>query len=154
MLKIFFSHLKEKTGELHPKWFMTDMAEQYNAWTAVYDGSPIKLLCTWHVDRAWRKNLTSIPNEEKKRRVYHMLRVYCWRRVTEKFECLLIESVAEWQYYVQRSKHWAACYRKHAINTNMFAESFHRVMKHVYLKGTINKRLDSFINIFTRQSVR
>lgn len=34
----------------------------------------------------------------------------------------------------------------------MFAESFHRVLKHVYLKGKINKRMDVFINVLLRYS--
>lgn len=116
-----------------------------------YGGSPNKLLCTWHVDRAWRKNLSNIPDKDKQRTVYFMLRVLLEEMDQTKFECLLKETILEWeqesvtagfceyfhQYYAKKAKQWAGCYRKQAfINTNMFAESFHRVLKHVYLKGT------------------
>ena len=34
---------------------MSDMAEQYYlARVSAFDDTPRKLLCTWHVDRAWR----------------------------------------------------------------------------------------------------
>lgn len=97
-----------------------------------------------------------------------MLRVLLEEMDPTKFECLLKESMMEWecdsqttdfyeyfrQYYGKKAKQWAGCYRKEAfINTNMFAESFHRVLKHVvYLKGTVNKRMDTFINVLVRYS--
>ena len=38
---------------------------------------------------------------------------------------------------------WGYCHRAGlGINTNMFVEAFHRVLKHVYLKGKSNKRVD------------
>ncbi len=46
-------------------------------------------------------------------------------------------------YYVKRKEQWATCYRKESfINTNMYVEAFHKVLKYVYLKGKVNKRLD------------
>lgn len=55
------------------------------------------------------------------------------------------------QQYCQNPQEWAGCYRKHAfINTNMYAESFHRVLKYVYLKGKVNKRMDFCINVLLR----
>jgi len=57
------------------------------------------------------------------------------------------------QHYACKPKEWAACYRKHAsINTNMFAEAFHRVFKHIYLKGTVNQRVDVLIHTLIRYS--
>ena len=56
----FLRAIYRKTGVINPKYFMTDDAEQYfSAWVDVFGGQPIKLLCSWHVDRAWRKNLGS-----------------------------------------------------------------------------------------------
>lgn len=49
--------------------------------------------------------------------------------------------------YANRCKQWAYCYRISAgINTNMHLEAFHKVLKHVYMHGTINKRLDICIS--------
>lgn len=169
LLNIFFSCLKAKTGSFSPKWFMSDMAEQYySAWIATFGGSPNKLLCVWHVDRAWRKNiLCHIKNKEEQATTYYTLRVLLEEMDPPKFECLLQQALKKWkdnpltsdfyeyfhQYYAQKQAQWAGCYRKQAfINTNMFAESFHRVLKHVYLKGTVNKRMDTLIHVLIRYS--
>ena len=38
-------------------------------------------------------------------------------------------------HYAKWCEEWAACYRKSAnISTNMYVESFHRCLKHVYMK--------------------
>ena len=38
------------------------------------------------------------------------------------------------------------------INTNMYTEAFHRVLKYVYLRGRINKRLDKLIYVLLKLS--
>lgn len=164
LLSNFFTHLREKTGPIFPEWFMSDMAEQYfTSWVNVYGGKPKKLLCTWHVD--WINNLYRIHNKDLQTAAYHMLRVLLEEMDTVKFHKLLQETLNEWkgnemtldfsdyfyQYYAQKPHEWAGCYRKRAcINTNMYAESFHRVLKHVYLKGRVNKRMDLCINVLLR----
>ena len=146
---------------------MSDMAEQYySTWISVFGGSPNKLLCAWHVDRAWRKNiLCYIKNKEEQARIYYTLRVLLEETDPSKFECLLQQTLVQWrdnpetnnfydyfkQHYAEKQLQWAGCYRKHSlINTNMFTESFHRVLKHVYLKGTVNKRMDTLIHVLMR----
>uniref|UniRef100_A0A1X7TXT6 ZSWIM1/3 RNaseH-like domain-containing protein n=1 Tax=Amphimedon queenslandica TaxID=400682 RepID=A0A1X7TXT6_AMPQE len=45
-----------RVGAISPLVFMSDDAEQYYcAWSGVYGLVPKKLLCSWHVDRAWKK---------------------------------------------------------------------------------------------------
>ena len=40
-------------------------------------------------------------------------------------------------------QHWGYFYRKgDGINSNMFVEAFHRVLKYSYLRGKFNKRVD------------
>ena len=55
---------------------MSDDAEQfYSAWSSVFGFTPQKLLCTWHVDRAWRKALKKhIKSQEVQALVYATLR--------------------------------------------------------------------------------
>ena len=37
---------------------------------------------------------------------------------------------------------WATCYRASAgININMYVESFHRTLKYIYMKGSVNKSI-------------
>ena len=50
---VFFKCLKENSETLFPHWVISDTASQfYNALIGIMDGKPIKLICTWHVDRA------------------------------------------------------------------------------------------------------
>ena len=63
VLTCFLKSILEKTGTIVPKWLMTDDAEQfYNAWINTFGGNRHKLLCTWHVDRAWRGHLLSVTD--------------------------------------------------------------------------------------------
>ena len=61
-------------GELAAKYFMSDCAEQYfNAWCAVFgEHNTQKLLCSWHVDRAWRSSLNDhVSNMQDRIEIYH-----------------------------------------------------------------------------------
>ena len=66
LLLINFVSLKERGGNLSPKWFMSDLAKQfYKAWVVTFENKPV---CTWHIDRAWRENLRQFST------VYQILR--------------------------------------------------------------------------------
>ena len=130
LLQVFFSHLKANTGIFSPKWLMSDMAEQYySTWISVFGGSPNKLLCAWHVDRAWRKDiLFYIKNKEEQAKIYYTLRVLLEETDPSKFECLLQQTLIQWrdnpetnnfydyfkQHYAEKQPQWAGCYRKHS----------------------------------------
>ena len=162
VLQHFFNAMKEKIGDITPKWFMSDDAEQfYNAWRAVFGCVDNKLLCTWHVDRAWRDNLTLIKDKQTQVQVYHNLRLLLEKTETNKFEILLTKTTQQllsnattsefgqyfMKYYTPRKEQWAASYRHSSlINTNMYAEAFHHVLKYIYLKGRVNKRVDKCIH--------
>lgn len=61
----FSCAIKERVGEIVPKWVMTDEADQFcSAWSS-------KLLCSWHIDHAWRGHLNSIRD----RLLNHSLKV-------------------------------------------------------------------------------
>ena len=48
--------------------------------------------------------------------------------------------------YCTRLHDWATCYRVGStVNTNMFLEAFHRVLKIVYLHHKQNRRVDSLL---------
>ena len=94
--------------------------------------------------------------------MYHKLRVLLEERDIERFDLLLQNTVLQWSedpstvefskyftaHYSQHFKQWAMCYRKRAcINTNVFVEAFHHVLKYIYLKGTVNKRIDASISM-------
>lgn len=72
--KHFVDCIKEKVGHIHAKVFMSDDAEQYYAaWSSVMDStSTKKLLCAWHVDRAWRGKIHLIKRKDKQEEVSHI----------------------------------------------------------------------------------
>ena len=47
-----------ENATVKPNWFMSDDANQYySRWVKTFEHEPQTLLCTWHVDRAWRDQL-------------------------------------------------------------------------------------------------
>ena len=162
----FFTALKKRVGIVSPAWLMSDLAEQfYTAWVASFGNRPHKLVCIWHVDRAWRENLKQLKDSELEATVYHNLRVLLEETDCHKFELLLDQTIEEFTkssttanfgkyfqtHYANTKEQWATCYRKDAfVNTNMYVEAFHKVLKYVYMKGRVNKRLDKCIFVLLK----
>ena len=61
----FLSVCKESADiDLSDIILMTDDTEVYaNAWTCVMGRPARRLLCTWHVDHAWRRNLSKVKGD-------------------------------------------------------------------------------------------
>ncbi|XP_072401025.1 uncharacterized protein [Diabrotica undecimpunctata] len=162
-MKIFFSRVEQQIGKkIKPRVFMSDMAEAYyNAWLQVMHPAEFRLYCSWHVDRAWRKNLQKVLNKEKKILIYQMLRMLLQERDIATFNILIqkflvfCQGSPEFvefayyfqQHYVNKAEHWAYCFRLFSgLNTNMHIERIHRTIKHIYLNGKYVKRLDKAIS--------
>lgn len=83
---IFFNEIKKRCGNIESQYFMSDMANQYyNAWVAVMNEGPRpkKLLCTWHVDKAWKGELRKkVGDDTVESEVYKMLRT-CLEQTTQ-----------------------------------------------------------------------
>jgi hypothetical protein len=167
VLTAFFKALKSRTGPIAVKVVMSDDAEQYySSWKSTYGGTPEKLLCSWHVDRAWRANIQAkIEKKPKGLEVYHQLRSLLHILDTSTFQKTLaqiitwmlgdpeLERFAEYiqSYYCNRTEQWAYCYRIGTpANTNMAVESFHRLLKIVYLEGKHNRRIDHLLSTLLR----
>ena len=76
LLVQFLKAVHTRVGNIETAYFMSDCAEQYyNAWSGVFGTHNTKrLLCIWHVDRAWRTALNQhIPNRQERIEVYHQL---------------------------------------------------------------------------------
>ena len=157
----FFKHLHEHVGNISPDIFMSDDAEQYHtAWCSVFGPVPKKLLCIWHVDRAWKKAIHErVKDGEQKVEVYHMLRVLLTEASITGFHTKLSQAMTFFEevtpsffeymrtIYATRSEQWATCYRIHSpVGTNMVVEAFHRVLKIEYLKHKQNRRLDHLLH--------
>ncbi|XP_008188185.1 uncharacterized protein LOC103310726 [Acyrthosiphon pisum] len=158
VLKILFSQIRALTGLIKPKVFMSDMAECFfNAWLVEMKQPKFRIYCTWHVDRAWSKNLTKVKLKEKQAEVYKIIRTLLHEQDAKAFENIFESAinqmsadeqtcefanyfVSQYGNYVQS---WAYCHRIHAgVNTNMHIERMHCTLKHIYLQGKKVKRLD------------
>ena len=161
----FLKSVKTRVGNLSPTIIMSDCAEQYyGAWVAVFEGTPKKLLCTWHVDKAWRRKLNECITEKEDRiTIYHHLRVLLeekdittLRILLQQFLSFLHKDQSTFLAYFQNEyvphiEEWAYAYRHGAeINTNMYVESFHRVLKIVYLDSKQNRRVDHLLTVLLR----
>ena len=90
----FLKAIRHQSGPLSPLWFMTDDAQQYyTACRAVFGANGTKkILCAWHIDRAWRKALhENIEGNDKQIEVYHQLRLLLTESVESQFRVLLQE---------------------------------------------------------------
>ncbi|KAF0754169.1 SWIM-type domain-containing protein [Aphis craccivora] len=150
----------EVVGCLGSSVFMTNDAPAFwNEWTKTMSPSPkFHLLCKWHIDNNWRKNLKKIAGPQTvEAYVYKTLRVLLEEPDVTQFEKLLNLFLGKLEeeptlhsfktyflsHYVHRKQLWAACYRHEAmLNTNMVLEAFHKTLKYEYLKGEKNQRLD------------
>lgn len=151
---------------------MTDITDTYyNAWQMVMDVVPNRIFCSWHIDRAWRSNLMKIVCNNYENSVVKRMEVYKALKVVQTAldeECFIklytelliqLESDSEtkpfYEYFVKQygdnRPSWAYCYRKELlINTNMYLESMHRVIKYEYLEGKKVKRLDKTLHNLMR----
>lgn len=154
---VFLEMVRKNSGVLSPHWLMSDLASQfYNAWLAIMGGSPKRLYCTWHVDRAWQQELRAkVKDTIIAAEIYKMLRTVLQQTEVATFKQYLSQlverlpalSVEFFSYFRSewygRTEYWAYCYRRGmGINTNMAVEAFHRVFKYSYLKGKANRRVD------------
>ncbi|KAJ8983606.1 hypothetical protein NQ317_004244 [Molorchus minor] len=140
VFEVFFKVVKDTVNMkvINTKTFMTDMATvYYNAWISVMGcQSTGHLFCTWHVDKAWQQNLAKMKMTSKKE-FSEFLTVLYTDEATHEMHTYLK------QYYFHNRRQWAYCYRKsRGINTNMFLESMHKVIKYSYLDGKKVKRMD------------
>ena len=157
---ILFKLLKQNCGILSPRWLMSDLASQfYNAWVGIMGGNPVRLVCTWHVDKAWQEELRAkVHDTVIAAEIYKMLRTVLQETDKLNFQDYLHQLLEklpslspEFYEYFRRewsdkTEIWAYCFRLGmGINTNMLVEAFHRVFKYNYLKGKMNKRVDKCV---------
>jgi hypothetical protein len=105
---------------------MTDDAEQYyTAWRTTFGGEPTKILCLWHVERAWKAAVVKyIKDEEVQCQVYLGLRILMEETDIPTFENLLVvflnqlqlsDGIEEFANYIYRyhqqcKTQWAISY--------------------------------------------
>ncbi len=161
-LQVFLRAVLERSGELTTSIFMSDDAIQYwNAWKETYgENSTKKYLCSWHVDKSWRKGLARhVEDPSARAEIYAKLRVVMVETIEKELMAMIQHLMsyltinyphfAEYfqKNYLNRIKEWSTFHRIGTlVNTNMHIEAFHRVLKYTYLGGKQNKRIDSLLN--------
>ena len=88
IISLFLEAIHSRIGDFETECFMSDCAEQYfNAWQSTFGGESMrKLLCIWHVDRAWRRALNDhVEEQQDKVEIYHQLRVLLQEREENRF---------------------------------------------------------------------
>lgn len=157
-IEIFLEAIKEKVGLIKCTTIMTDMADVfYNAWVNVMGETKHRLFCIWHVQRAWKKKINLIKNADKRKetsnKIYALLNELDENAFHHMFTVIINGLCQDPEtnvfgyyfrsYYASNYKSWAYCYRKNTgINTNMHLERLHGILKHLYLRGKLAKRLD------------
>nr|XP_021002468.1 uncharacterized protein LOC110282744 [Parasteatoda tepidariorum] len=162
-LSVALHAIKHICGNISPKVLMTDDAESFNnAWKDTFGEPQKRLLCSWHMDRSWRKKLSElVPNKEEQANIYKIIRCLLSEPDLNTFIVLAENAVKLFQdnevskrfgvyfekNYLRRAEVWAYSYRKWAgLNTNMHIERMHRTIKCIYLEGEKVKRLDKTIH--------
>ena len=121
----FLKSIQNRTGNLQTSFFMSDDAEQfYNSWQGVFNNVNIrKFLCSWHIDRAWRKSLNElVPAQSERINIYYHLRTLLQCQTISDFR-ILLQSFISWllenqnnfctyfqNHYCKRVEEWAFCY--------------------------------------------
>ena len=129
---------------------MTDIAPQfYDAFRAAFNCEPTQLHCTWHVDKAFKKQLKSkIKKFPIDVEVHKQLRIVLEQTNEKLFDnylsalCERLHNSVVTNYFanyfdryrVPCKEKWGCYYRVGlGINTNMFCNAFHCVFKYTYL---------------------
>ena len=160
VLSVFFESIRERCGDVKTEIFMSDDAEAYhNAWASTFSRPDKKLLCSWHVDRSWRRKIAEhIKDKEQQAEVYAAFKGL-QNETSEAGFRRSLQHVLPWlkgisepmasyfeKEYAKRPREWASCFRVGTrANTNMFVESFHRTLKEVYFERKQNRRVDHLL---------
>uniref|UniRef100_A0A8D8TG13 MULE transposase domain-containing protein n=2 Tax=Cacopsylla melanoneura TaxID=428564 RepID=A0A8D8TG13_9HEMI len=121
------------------------------------------ILCQWHLDKNFKKNLRSKCNESQFEEIYTDIKTIVQSSNIMECDALIngfinkhkASASAFVEYicsnYLERKEKWALCYRQFLahgnINTTAHVESFHNRLKKVYFNRIRNKRMDDLLNI-------
>jgi len=142
---------------------MTDDTEVYaSAWTHVMVRPARRLLCTWHINRAWRRNLSKVKGDRSTQdAVYKTLWSLMELTDLDVFSMKMHQFVSSLtdddktrdfasyfeREYARRPELWAFSHRMGLrVHHNMHLEAMHRVLKHVHMQGQKVRRMDKSIH--------
>eukprot|EP00794_Sanderia_malayensis_P011705 gene11705-12923_t len=149
-----------RTGPINTQVFMSDDCNNfYNSWISCFPKPAKKLLCAWHIDKNWRRGLREhIKTQDDIAEVYAALKTLqlevneaTFRKLLQDFSSWCEESYPRFhayftEGYMKRPEQWATCFRAGTgINTNMYTEAFHNLLKGLYFQRKQNRRIDHLL---------
>jgi hypothetical protein len=161
-LKFVFKAIKERYPDIKINCCITDDDPALiNSITSGLDEVVWHILCIWHIHRTLQAKLREhVKDNELLDEMYNVLCVLIAEPDEVQFQALVdsftdeyaLKSPAFHKYFVNtffpKAQKWAKCFRKmHHGNTDttMLVESFHNILKTVYLKRKPCKRLDDLL---------
>ena len=170
VLQIFMQELRNSCNQdIKTNVFMSDMADCfYNAWCTCFSQPLRRLHCSWHVEKSWKNKLNIVVKDEQIRfNIYTLLKVLQnevdeikFRKLLQNTLTFMDENASAfgayfYDNYVKNNKTllWAGCFRiGTSANTNMYAESFHNILKTVYFGKKQNRRVDQLLFVLLKIS--
>ncbi|XP_026685105.1 uncharacterized protein LOC113470673 [Diaphorina citri] len=165
-LKHFFEAIKLKIPNLNVNCIITDDDPALiNAANAGFAADVRHLLCLWHFKRSIQKNLhAKVRNTELEKEMFNFVCTIIDCETEDTFNKLLdaflkmYENCTEAQsfteyfhtYCLSKTEKWAMFARRFPhknVDTTMYVESFHNILKSIYLKRRPNKRVDTLLNL-------
>lgn len=163
----FLECVKQTVGQISSDFFLSDDAGQYfKSWSKVMKHCK-KILCSWHVLKNWKENLNSKLNGLKDKdvvmnnilkKLIHIKDLEIKEHANDKFSKYVNELISNKStksfgqylksYYLKRTSEFFTCERPIFIpNTNMHIESFHKLIKYIYLKSNRIKKISNLIEV-------
>ncbi|KAK9878946.1 hypothetical protein WA026_003767 [Henosepilachna vigintioctopunctata] len=153
IMTLFFQYIRNIVGRICTKMFMSDMVDYfYIAWCAIMPATQIsfRFYCTWQIEHAWRKKVSSIKSKEKQELIMAKLKQVLEEKHISSFKEVLESVIAElntesytWDFsnylsqnYLQENELWTPKDDVYTdIKFNFHLERMHKTLKHLFLNG-------------------
>lgn len=156
--------LSSKVGPITTNIFMgSDIPALYSTWQKHMGTASAHLLCTWQVDKEWRKSLEKLTcSEEKKVRVYKTLKQLMLETDFKTFRSRIEDTLNQLESdpdfkrfcvvfktkYVERCELWAYCYRSEQLLLySAILEQIHKDLIECYEEGRVANSFVKTLNL-------
>lgn len=165
-LKFFFEAIKEKSPDVNINCVITDDDPALiNSMNSGFKELLRHILCDWHFKRTLQKNLhAKVRETDLEEIMFKELCVIIGLNTESEFNQAVEAFLKKYSrsprtkafvdYFKQecmpKKVKWARCFRRFPhghVETTMFVEAFHNILKTVYLKRKPNKRIDTLLDL-------
>jgi len=160
VLTAYFKELQKRNPTLKVKFAMSDDDNATRkAFKDAFGEDVRTMFCYWHLREAWKRNLKRIKDLVARDIINSLLKATLTARREEEYKEILhllktlfpnCEDFMQYfeSYYLPKDEDWARCHRNFyhdGVDTNMLLESFHNLIKTVYLLRKQNWRVDTLL---------